>query len=225
MATNNYESLKLEEQISQCEPHWYVKLEKQNLTDQDLNIIVREAIINKECTGLWLGWNNISSVGVSIIANALYENTTLQYLYLSNNNISDEGVQSLANTLKLNNSTLKDLDLGNNDITDESVQYLAEMLKLNKNLNQLNLSSNRIGDQGVKLLADALTPTHNQSLEKLYLNSNRLITDASVSYLAEMLDSKRRLNTLWVQNCNLSEESRMTLRDTERSKKGNYLYV
>jgi Ran GTPase-activating protein (RanGAP) involved in mRNA processing and transport len=225
MATNNYQNSKLEEQISQCESHWYVKLEKQNLTDQDLNIIVREAIINKECTGLWLGWNNISSFGAAIIANALVKNTTLQYLYLSHNHISDEGVQSLVKILTFNNSTLKDLDLGNNDITNNGVQYLAKMLETNKTLNQLNLSSNRIGDQGVTLLSNALTPSNNKTLEKLYLNSNPLITDVSVNYLAEMLQRERKLNTLWVQNCHLSEESKITLRKTERSKKGNYLYV
>jgi hypothetical protein len=95
MATNNYCNSKLEEEISQCEQSWYVKLEKQELTDQDMKIIIKEAVTIKQCIGLWLGWNNISSAGALVIANALNNNTTLQYLYLSNNNLLDEGVWSL----------------------------------------------------------------------------------------------------------------------------------
>lgn len=223
MATNASQ-LTVEEQICQCETGWFVKMEKQNLNDQDVTIIVREAIINKQCSGLWLGSNNISSVGAITIADALRNNTTLQYLYLSDNKITDQGAQALSAVLSDSNVILKDLFLGNNNITDEGVACLANMLKTNKTLKQLNLSSNKVSDRGVQYLDDALNNQQNNSLEKLYLNSNKLITDNGVPYLAEMLKEKRKLNTLWIQGCSLSENGKGIVRSSERSKKGNYLY-
>ena len=207
MASNDYQTNSLEEQISQCESHWYIKLEKQNLDDNHMNIIIQEAIINKQCVGLWLSYNNITSIGVRILVNTLNDNKTLQYLYLSNNHIGDDGVQLLAYILKTNNSTLKDLDIGNNNITNAGVRYIAEMLRENKNLIQLNLSENQINDQSIQLLSNAFGEHQNQTLEKLYLNSNRLITNVSTIHLVEMIGSKRKLNTLWIQNCNLSDHS------------------
>jgi Leucine-rich repeat (LRR) protein len=50
-----------------------------------MNIIAKEAIIKKQCTWLSLKNNNITSVGLSIIADGLDENESLESLYLSQN--------------------------------------------------------------------------------------------------------------------------------------------
>jgi hypothetical protein len=48
-----------------------VDLREQNVNDEDMEIVVKEAVINKQCKKLELSNNQITSVGASIIAKAL----------------------------------------------------------------------------------------------------------------------------------------------------------
>jgi Ran GTPase-activating protein (RanGAP) involved in mRNA processing and transport len=134
----------------------------------------------------------------------------------------DDGCQSLAQALSHKTTSLQDIVLGNNDITDARVKYLAIMLETNLTLQHLNISTNRIGDREEELLARVLSKQCNQSLQMLYLNSNPLITDASVKYRTEMLQFDRQLNILWIQGCNLSDKGKHVVRKPGKSKRGNY---
>jgi Ran GTPase-activating protein (RanGAP) involved in mRNA processing and transport len=91
-----------------------VDLKRQDLTDQDMEIVVKEGIINKKCKCLNLEWNNITSAGASILAHALTNNNTLEQLWLYNNHVGDDGVASFVKILSLNNNILKKLGLRNN---------------------------------------------------------------------------------------------------------------
>jgi Ran GTPase-activating protein (RanGAP) involved in mRNA processing and transport len=116
-----------------------VDLQRQNLTDEDMKIVVKEAMINKQCKELKLGYNKITSVGTSIIAEALNNSTTLEELHIRGNRLCDRGAQGLTKTLSLNNSKIPLLDLQSTGITDEGARYLAEMLKTNATLARLLL--------------------------------------------------------------------------------------
>ena len=94
-STNTDENKQLQKLIDDCEAHSKVNLEKQNVTDEDMEIVVQEAIINKQCKELRLEENKITSASVSIIAKALNNNTTLKVLYLGNNTLCDTGIQPL----------------------------------------------------------------------------------------------------------------------------------
>jgi hypothetical protein len=125
----NYQNLKLEKRIAKYEPHSMIDLDRQSLTDQDMLIVVQQAVINKQCTMLRLSDNKITSQGVSILAAALRNNRTLEGLYIFNNRVGDTSVYSLAQVLAENNSTLRTLSLGWNGIIDEGTDHLAEILK------------------------------------------------------------------------------------------------
>ncbi|CAF4190867.1 unnamed protein product, partial [Adineta steineri] len=168
-----YQNVELVERIAKFKPHSLIDLERQFLTNHDMNIVAEQAVINKQCTILYLPNNRIASQGVSILARALHDNTSLERLDIFSNCVGDVGVASLAQVLAENNSTLKSLKLGWNRITDKGVGYLAEMLKKNRTLIELSLPWNRISDKGVKQLADALTK-HNTTLKKLSLDLNDL---------------------------------------------------
>src|SRR5262249_21141169 len=142
------------------------------------DIVVEQAIINKQCKQLRLGYNKITSAGASILSQALKNNNTLEDLELQCNQLSDQGVSPFANILSVNNNTLKRLALGNNGITDEGVKYLAQMLRSNHILTFLGLSDNKITDQGVQILVDAIV-NYNTTLQSLILSGNKLLTDAS----------------------------------------------
>jgi hypothetical protein len=215
--SKTYQNLKLEKIIADIEPRSLINLDRQYLTDQDILIIVQQAVVNKQCTTLHLSDNRITSEGVSILTEGLHNNTTLEQLSIFNNRVDDKGVDSLARVLAENNSTLKILNLGWNPITDDGVGYLAEMLKTNRTLSTLFLARTQISDRGVKLLANALIQ-HNTSLKMLSLDVNNLGTDSSVSCLIDMINRNKSLQTLHVRGCKLSQMSKARLREMGESK-------
>jgi Ran GTPase-activating protein (RanGAP) involved in mRNA processing and transport len=194
-----------------------IYLRDENLTDDDMEIVVTHAIIKKQCKVLYLENNKITARGTSIIAAALKNNTRLETLNLCNNHVSDMGVKSLSETLSSQNSTLMLLDLGSNEITDLGAQYLAEMLKTNQTLVFLRLSFNQIGNQGIQLLTNVIA-RQNTSLQELYINGNKLISDLSTNSLVQMLKYHRALKTFYVDQCNLSKKCKRKLRQTVRWK-------
>jgi Ran GTPase-activating protein (RanGAP) involved in mRNA processing and transport len=126
-----YQNKWLQQLIEQCESQSEVDLEKQNLNDEDMKIVVKEAIINKQCKELCLRKNKITSIGALIIAEALNNNTTLEELYLFGNHLCDKGVQYLTKILSFDNYKVDILGVQSSDITDEGAAYLSDMLKYN----------------------------------------------------------------------------------------------
>jgi Ran GTPase-activating protein (RanGAP) involved in mRNA processing and transport len=182
-----------------------------------MHIVVREAIVNKQCNQLRLNRNKISSVGVSIIAKILNENTTLKTLVLSYNDLGDMSVHCLAKSLSLNHSSLDQLYLDSTGITDEGARYLAEMLKSNSTLKSVFLDKNNIGDRGIELLANALIH-HNSTLIHINLDENKLVSDESVDILVQMLQQNRSLSYLHMFKCNLSKKGKDRLRQVIQTK-------
>jgi hypothetical protein len=213
---------RLEFIISQCQQKSTINLIGQGLTGTDMNIVVNQGIIDKQCQKLLLSNNKIKSVGSSIIAKSLNKNTTLKFLSLSYNSLSDEGVQSLTKILALNNSKLETLSLHKTGITDAGVLHLRNMLKKNKTLIWLHLGRNKISDQGIHLLANVLI-NHNDTLRVLDLSYNKLITDSSVNSLVEIFQRNKSLETLWINNCNISEEGKKKLKQNDQSNQRFFL--
>jgi hypothetical protein len=214
---DTYENEQLQQRIEQCQSRSKVDLSEQNLNDEDMKIVIKEAIINKQCTELDLSNNKITSVGASMIAEALNNNTTLEWLYLTENRLCDRGVHSLAQTLSFNNSNIDILGLRGTSITNESAEYLAEMLKINTKLKCLLLGCNEISDRGVEILANTLIH-HNTTLLSLRVVSNKLVSDSSVDVLVEMLKQNRTLKRVDIENCNLFEKGKDRLREIAKSK-------
>lgn len=221
--SNVYRNTRLEAVIKECEPSSEVCLNRQHLTDADMEIVIREAINNQQCKSLSLGLNEITSRGASILANALHNNSTLRELWLSTNHLSDSGVYYLAQALLIN-KTIKKLGLASNDITNTGVSYLVEMLKKNQTLQTLGLAINKIGDQGVQLLANILAQ-QSSILQTLTLDRNPLVTDLSVNSLISMIKHNRSLSELWINDCGLSEKGKKKLQEAAESNKALKLFT
>ena len=151
-----------------------LKLDKKQITKQDLEILAAALKENQTLQKLDLSWNNITAQGAAHLADALKENQTLQELDLGGNNITDKGAAHLAQALK-ENQTLQELNLWKNNITDEGAAHLAQALKENQTLQQLNLWKNNITDEGAAHLAQALK--ENQTLQVLDLWRNIISGD------------------------------------------------
>ncbi|CAF4387115.1 unnamed protein product [Rotaria sp. Silwood2] len=221
---SSYENQQLVNRILQFRLLSFIDLEYQNLIDDDMNIIAREAIIKKKCRQLRLQGQRITSNGVSILAKTLQNNETLEILDLSKNRVCDTGVADSAQVLALNNSALKTLSIRSASVTDVGIQHLAEMLKTNTVLTGLELSENQISDRGVELLANSLT-RHNQSLIWLSLSFNWLVSDLSIDFLVRMLEQNVSLKEWYISDCNLTENGKSKLRQTEKSNVGFRLRV
>ena len=84
-----YHNLDLQSRIASCPSCSTVDLGKQRLTDEDMGIIVDQAIIDKRCTKLLLQSNLWTSQGLLTLAKGLCKSTALEELNLSNNLLSD----------------------------------------------------------------------------------------------------------------------------------------
>jgi Ran GTPase-activating protein (RanGAP) involved in mRNA processing and transport len=98
------------------------------------------------------------------------------------------------------------------------------MLKSNDILTDLWLSYNEIGNAGVQSLADVLL-SKNETLTQLYLNGNTSINNLIIDDLVLMLKLNRRLNTLWLQDCNLTKEGKEILENSIESREDFDLYI
>ena len=205
----------LQEKISRGQTHARIDLRKHPLTDADMEFVIKEAIIGKQCTMLWLTENQLHSRSVSLLAAALSNTVTLEGLSLCNNGITDSDVLQLAKELSTKTSTLHRLALTSNNISDHGVQYLADMLTSNETLAQLWLGCNHITDQGVQLLMKTLAE-RNRTLQVLSLSSNTMITDSSLEFLLEMLDRNQTLRVVCLLKCSLSETSKEALRQAAK---------
>lgn len=222
--TEIYYNPRLEGKIALIEPNSRIDFSYWNLIDQDMSIITKKIIINKQCTELCLCGNKITSEGALTLALKLFNNSTLETLDLSYNLIGDDGVLSLSQMLLPNHySSLKILSLNKNGISNDGVQYLAEMLQTNQTLTELSLSDNEIGNEGVKQLANVLT-YRNRTLEVLVLSCNIFITDLCIDYLLRMLESNHMLAKLLINDCNLSDEGKMDVQE-EAERKTNFEIV
>ncbi|CAF1385961.1 unnamed protein product [Adineta ricciae] len=212
-----HENKKLEEEIEKCNFQSIVDLDHWNLTDNDMEIVVAQAIIKKQCRRLYLQNNNITSYGALRIAVALENNITLNTLNLNNNHLSDVGVRYLAEKISSSQSILQYLDLGSNEITDLGVQHIIEIIKRTRTLTFLGLACNDIGNQGMQLLINVILQENSQ-IEELCVNGNRLIDDLCVDPIVQMLKSNRSLRRFRIHNCNLSKKFKRKLRRAIRWK-------
>ncbi|CAF3014489.1 unnamed protein product [Rotaria socialis] len=170
----------------------------QKLTDADVQRIIDESLVRKQCIELDMSWNKITDVGASLIAKALTKNQTLLTLDLKGNDIDEIGAEYFADVLR-HNKTLTTLNLGGdlffgyNSIGDTGVKHIADALRENQTLTTLDIGSNQIGDMGAEYVANALK--ENTTLISLNVFENQ-ISEIGAEYLGQALKQNSTLKTL-----------------------------
>ena len=206
--TGPYQNTKLEQVITRAQPQSLVKLTGEMLNDEDMDIVVRQAINGKRCTELDLMANDIRLKGASIIGNGLCDNRSLEHLNISYNHIGDGGVRFIVQSI--NRSAVKILDLGETYMADEGAMSIAEILKTNRTLTRLLLNENEITDRGLTSLIRVLTE-QNRTLKILDLSLNKYITRASLNGLVNMIKKNTSLTKVDIRRCGMtrSDEARI----------------
>ncbi|CAF1496481.1 unnamed protein product, partial [Adineta ricciae] len=103
------------------------------LGDKDLIILSKNSNRVKQCKRISLSNNQITSFGIVLLTEILFDHPFLEQLDLSSNNLCDGGVYLLTKILSINHKTkLQSICLKSNGITDEGIKYLGQMLNTNK---------------------------------------------------------------------------------------------
>ena len=96
-----YHNLDLERYIDRFQFRSNINLDGQQLNDADMSIVVKRAILSKQCVKLSLQNNRIASEGILTLAKGISESTTLEELDLSNNYLADEDLFLLTRELSI----------------------------------------------------------------------------------------------------------------------------
>lgn len=133
-------------------------------------------------------------------------------LILRDNYLTAHGVKLLVDELLRAPTKLRSLILSNNaGIGDVGIQHCARLIQASRSLTLLGLHYTGMTDRSVRTLADVLCREASESpparLEKLYISFNQSITDNSFDALVQILEGHKKLKTLGLQRCNLSDDT------------------
>ncbi|CAF4239822.1 unnamed protein product [Adineta steineri] len=200
---NQYRNPRLEEVIRASETRSKLSLESMNLNDQDMEIVVKLGIVEKQCMILNLSDNTITSVGASILSQVFLDNQTFKSLILDRNRILDAGVEFIARGLANANLCFRTLYLDSVGMSDTSCEYLAEMIRRNHGIIYLWLNNNEISDRGVQVLFETIKSC-DCGIVMITLSGNTLITDASVDIICSAMFENCAFHQIHICNCGLS---------------------
>ena len=178
---------------------------------------IATALASNRIKQLWIGQNNFTPSGMSVILQSLLNtlklqsssetaskddlDCQLQILDLSHGNLSQETAFGVSMVLSKNNKLFQQLWLENN-FSIQSIVVIAEAIKNCMNILVLSLRDNDINEEAVDRLSQAITRKTN--LQQLYLGNNQL-EDGGVIKITEALNTTCGLLTLDLMNNNISE--------------------
>lgn len=129
----------------------------------------------------------LSGPSVKLLAAAVPDMLALRTLNVCGNEIDDTGASLLATALRQHPSLSK-LDLSVNQIHDAGCESLAEAMMGNHSMSVMNLVNNFIGDRGARAFFPVLQ-RRIQTLRRLYLNGNEMISTQTVQQFCEIEES------------------------------------
>ncbi|XP_023932477.1 uncharacterized protein LOC106159508 [Lingula anatina] len=182
-------------------------LAENNITRIGLKVLAEEVINSRYLKTLDLSGNGFGENDAHHIAEILENNQILRELYLSHNEFRELGGEILSPAIA-NNVTLELLDLSWNHLRRKGAAAIAQGIKENMGLKTVNLAWNGFHLMGCKALAEALEV--NKSLKTLDLTSNRIDLD-SLKALLKGLKLNEGLETLIMPKNTIGTEGTLVL--------------
>ena len=211
--------------VNQCRSEGAAHLTGPIFHESDIEMIVEQLIVKKQCRTLFFREHQLSSRGVQLLSDAVRQNRTLEGLYITDYNLGTHGAKVFAEALSGgNNGTVRLLCLGANRILDGGAIHLANMLVENRTLTHLYLSKNDVGDQGFQRLMEVLS-TSNSTLQSLSLEWNQFGNDESLQLAISMLRINNTLSELNLESCKFSKSAVKELRAVGGKKENFKLFI
>ena len=160
---------------------------------EDITFILSRAVNLQK---LLLGRNNLGTLGVVKIMQAMCDISKLRILNISSNNICADAANDIAAFLA-HNTKLKELYLGGNNLCTEGAVNIMRGLKRTSSLTVLDLASNNIDDEAADNIVIVLS--HNPKLEELYLGGNNLQA-AGIFKIARTLHTTTNIKLFNIEN-------------------------
>ena len=202
-----------------------LSIENNDINDEAADDIATALASNTGIKQLWIGQNNFTPSGLSIVLQPLSEKLqlpssqpllertskenpkptipTLQVLDLSHSNLSLETAVDISAVLSRNCYAIQQLWLEKNNLSTKSIITIACSLKKCINLSVVSLRDNSVSDdEAICVLSQALSEKFD--LQQLYLGNNQL-EDGGVIKITEALNTTHGLLTLDLMNNNISE--------------------
>ncbi|XP_076148344.1 NACHT, LRR and PYD domains-containing protein 12-like [Alosa pseudoharengus] len=183
------------------------RLAECKLSEKSCGIVAAVLQSPNSLTELDLNHNDLGDSGVQLLSKGLSSpNCKLQTLRLAECKLSEKSCGIMAAVLQSPNS-LTELDLNHNDLGDSGVQLLSKGLSSpNCKLQTLRLSKCGVSDEGYVCLALALM-INPSCVKELYVNNNHSGGSAQKLLSATLEDPHRKVETLQLAECKLSEKS------------------
>ncbi|XP_048093058.1 ribonuclease inhibitor-like, partial [Alosa alosa] len=177
------------------------------LSEKSCGIVAAVLQSPNSLTELDLSHNDLRNSGVQLLSKGLSSpNCKLQTLRLAECKLSENACGIVAAVLQSPNS-LTELDLSHNDLRDSGVQLLSKGLSSpNCKLQTLRLSKCGVSDEGYVCLALAMM-INPSCVKELYVNNNHSGGSAQKLLSATLEDPHRKVETLQLAECKLSEKS------------------
>ena len=126
----------------------------------------------------------------------------IDYLNIANNKLGKQSIEILIDILQKNNVKIFGLSIGGNKLGDKSFSDIAEAISKNLYLRKLFINNNELGK-----ISSAILGTILKYDKKLIDVSGNLFGDENISYMLKGLICNSSLETLMMNNMNLTNKS------------------
>ena len=195
----------------------YLDLHSSNLYDFQLSSIIR-SISDKRIRVLNISENFITVDAVKELANFLQTNKTLQKLNLCRNaqcQFKAEGVKYIVNALE-NHPNIQSLDFSFMNLTGCG-EYIGKFLKKNKSIQSISLANTQLNFVDFKNIFTELK--NNFILKEIDVSFNDMGGDNSLKLIGEAIKCNRSLNSLKIEQINITNENYSLIFDAIKENK------
>ena len=173
------------------------------ISEEGADDIATLLLHNNRLQELYLGRNNLQTIGTIKVVNILRNVSNLTVFSIPNNNISEEAADDIA-TILSHNAKLQKLQLGGNNLQSLGAIKIMKGLQKVLTLTKLGMSNNNICEEAAGDIAAVLS--HNTKLQELYLGGNNL-QSSGIMKIAKGLHNISKLTIFSIPKNNIGKEA------------------
>ncbi|XP_064399637.1 NACHT, LRR and PYD domains-containing protein 5-like [Halichondria panicea] len=166
-----------------------LSLTKTDMTSVGLTALAQMAPVNQTLEVLRLDRNDLVADDCHLVATIIEKSSSLILIDLSKNPIGDVGfVRVLEALIVKRKGSLKKLGVFGCDVTPKGLKKLMELFSVTETFVGIQLGCNHLGDEGAELVGEALKRNSSNSVKQVLMEATK-VTDEGKKKLQEICDS------------------------------------